>query len=62
MNHDTTNDLHVSFMNSIDEDSNYIVIKPETTFTNFKISSKNVYFKSSAGSVAFSFLCSNTLP
>jgi hypothetical protein len=61
-NHDTTNDLYVSFTNSIDADTNYIVVKPETSLLNFKVSSKNVFFKSSAGDVDFSFLCVPTLP
>lgn len=62
INDSTVDDLYISFENSIDEDSNYIILKPEEELSDFKVSSKKVYFKSSANTVDFRFLCSDELP
>ena len=52
-NDDDTNDLYLSFDESI-SNGNYIVIKPDEIFENFEdLYCKNLYYKSSAGTVRF---------
>lgn len=62
INNSITDTLYVSFENSIDTDTNYIVVLPETTFKNFKVNSKKVYFKASANTIDFNFLCVDESP
>jgi hypothetical protein len=57
INDDATNDLYVGFENSTLIDDNYVIIKPEEKFLNFKVTTSKIYFRSSASTVDFRFLC-----
>lgn len=62
INDSLEDDLYVSFENSIDEDDNYITIKPYEEFGGFKVVSKKIYLKASANTVTFRLLCSDEVP
>lgn len=58
VNDDATNDLYIGLENSTLEDDNYVTIKPTEKLVNFKVTTKKIYLRSSAGTVDFRYLCS----
>lgn len=53
-NDDGTNDLYISFVGSIADGNDYIVVKAGETFSNFdEIPAHTIYYKASASTVAF---------